>query len=251
MAACTVFVCNGQRKYWQRRAVSSPRNEVIHNGVDVDHFSDRWGPVEKSRLRRGLGFADGDFVVGISAVLRPEKNHLQLVDAVARLQALGIPARALMIGDGDSRNAVEARARELEIENAIRITGFQKEVRPLIAVCDVMVLCSIAIETFSLAALESMALSKPVVHSNVGGAAEMIFPGENGYLFPAGDTKSVVARLASLADRGVSSCMGKKARTLVEKMFSEKRMIDRYEDLLLEICRTQRNPAAALEAPSR
>lgn len=33
-----------------------------------------------------------------------------------------------------------------------------------------------------------MALRRPVVHSDVGGAAEMTLPGHNSYLFPVGDT---------------------------------------------------------------
>src|SRR5688572_31838792 len=51
-----------------------------------------------------------------TAVLRPEKNPVQLVEAIARLRATGCPARALMIGDGDMRAAVENRARELGVD---------------------------------------------------------------------------------------------------------------------------------------
>ena len=62
------------------------------------------------QLRRALGFAPADYVIGLSAVLRPEKNAVQLIDAVSRLRARGIPARALFIGDGPERARVEARA---------------------------------------------------------------------------------------------------------------------------------------------
>jgi len=40
-----------------------------------------------------------------------------------------------------------------------------------------------------------MALGRPVVHSHIGGAPEMIRPGENGFLFPVGDTEALVDRL--------------------------------------------------------
>src|SRR5262249_12325673 len=152
---------------------------------------------------RLLGFFDGEYVIGLSALLRPEKNHVQLVDAVARLRAIGIPARALMIGDGETREAIEERARSLGVASQIVITGLKQDVRPYVAACDVMVLCSLA-ETFSLSAIESMALSRPVVHSEVGGAAEMIAPGRTGFLFPPGDTEALVGKLAILADRTVS-----------------------------------------------
>jgi len=40
------------------------------------------------------------------------------------------------------------------------------------------------------------------VLSEIGGAAEMIRPGENGFLFPVGDTGALIDRLARLADHG-------------------------------------------------
>jgi len=234
-ADCSVFVCHTQRRYWERRGVYSRRNEVIYNGVDTDAFRDRWSAEERLALRCALGFSEADYVIGLSALLRPEKNHVQLVDAVARLRSMGISARALMIGDGETRAAIEARARTLGVSNRIAITGLKEDVRPYVAACDVMVLCSLT-ETFSLAAIEAMALSRPVVHSDVGGAAEMIAPGKTGFLFPACDTEAFVEKLAILADRAVSRQMGREARVTVETLFSEKTMVDRYERTLEEIC---------------
>jgi len=234
-ADCAVFVCEQQKRHWLRHGVLSRRNAMIYNGVDMEVFTDRSTAQARSSLRRALGFAESDYIVGISARLRPEKNHVQLVDAIARLRAMGIPARALMIGEGELREAVEARARNLKIENHVVITGFQQDVRPYIGISDAMVLCSHT-EAFSLAAIEAMAMRKPFVHSDVGGAAEMIRPGENGYLYPAGDTAALVDRLARLADRSRRDRLGGNARARVEEMFSETGMVDRYEQLLVDVC---------------
>ncbi|HEU4645424.1 MAG TPA: glycosyltransferase [Burkholderiales bacterium] len=231
-AACTVFVSERQRRHWRLRGVLSRRNEVIHNGVDTERFCDRCGPAERARVRVAFGFAPSDYVIGMSALLRPEKNHVQMVEAVARLRDLGVPARALMIGDGEMRGAVQACARALGVMGDVAITGVQDDVRPYLEACDVVALCSVT-EAFSLAAIEAMALRKPVVHSDVGGAAEMILPGKNGFLFPVGDTGALVDRLARLADPVACRLMGDRARGVVEVLFSEKTMVDRYE-LLLE-----------------
>lgn len=231
---CLVYVCQAQHRYWQERAVRSRRrNEVIYNGVDTGH----WTPldaVESLRKRRELGFEDEDFVIGLSAVLRPEKNHLQLVEGVAALRQKGVRAKALMIGDGPMREAIEARARELGVSGHVTITGLQKEVRPFIAACDTVVLTSFA-EAFPLAAVEAMAMRKPVVHSEVGGAPEMIRPGHEGELFPVRDTAAFVDRLLRLHDAPTRLRMGAIARETVEARFSEAAMIDRYERLLMEV----------------
>ena len=238
-ADCAIFVCEAQRRHWRARQVFGRRNEVIYNGVDVAHWTPLRAP-ERERLRGALGFAPEDFVIGLSAVLRPEKNPLQLVDAAAILRRQGIPARALLIGDGPMRGAVEERARRLGIQDFVSITGFQQEVRPFVAACDTLALTSFT-EALSLAAIEAMAMAKPVVHSEVGGAAELIRPGRNGFLFPVGDTRALVERLAALSDHAACERMGAKAREAVEAQFSERAMVERYEKLLaeLEIKRTR------------
>ena len=229
-AACAVFVCEKQRRHWLKRGLFGRRNRVIYNGVDLEH----WQPVNAVALRRALGFAETDYVIGLSAVLRPEKNPVQLVDAVARLVQRGIPARALFIGDGPERPKVENRARALGVAERIVISGFQQDVRPFLSVCDVVTLTSFT-EAFSLAAIEAMALGRPVVHAEVGGAAEMIHSGQDGWLFPVNDTATLVDRLAALADPVARSRMGENARSTVVQRFSERAMVQRYEELLLEI----------------
>ncbi|HET7366184.1 MAG TPA: glycosyltransferase [Burkholderiales bacterium] len=239
-AACAVFVCERQRRHWLARGLFGRRNCVIYNGVDLAH----WQPVNATALRRALGFADTDYVIGLSAVLRPEKNPTQLIDALARLRAMGLPARALFIGDGEERGAVEARARALGVADRFVISGFQEDVRPFVSACDVVALTSFT-EAFSLAAIEAMALGRPVVHPAVGGAAEMIHSGHDGWLFPVGDTATLVDRLAALADPLVRTGMGENARATVAARFSERTMIERYEQLLSELA-TPRSKSAQL-----
>ena len=115
------------------------------------------------------------------------------------------------------------------------ITGFQQDVRPALAACDAVALCSRSVETFSLAALEAMALARPVVHSETGGAADMISPGRDGFLFPVGDTAALVERLAALAAPQAAARMGQEARRSVEARFSERAMVEAYEQTFLEL----------------
>src|SRR5439155_17634501 len=84
-----------------------------------------------------------------------------------------------------------------------------------------------------------------------GGAAEMIAPGQNGFLFPVGDTPALVDRLATLADRAVSRRMGHAARATVEARFSEQEMVDRYERLLLELCGAPAGAGSAADGTDR
>ena len=234
-AARAVFVCEYQRRYCLRRGLCSRHNTVIHNGVDLESLRDAAPAAERRALRAALGYTEADYVVGAVGGLRPEKNQMQLLEAVARLRARGLAAKALFIGDGETRMALESCARARGLERHLLITGFRDDIRPFVAASDVMCMCSLT-EALSLAAIEAMAMARPVVHSQVGGAAELIEPGLNGLLFPVADTAALVDCLLQLADAGVRAAMGRAARRTVERSFSEVGMIDGYEELLLEVC---------------
>ncbi len=234
MADCAIFVCDYQRRRWFKRGVSARRNEVIYNGVDTEEFADHALPAARAEARRELGFANSEYVVGITAALRPEKNHNQLVEAIARLRVQGVDARAVLIGDGPMRAGIEAHSRRLGVADQVKITGFELDVRPYVLACDTMALCSVT-EALSLAAIEAMSLGKPVVHSDVGGAGELIHSGFNGFLFPVNDTDGFVRSLTLLADRSLRERVGARARATVEQSFAEGPMVDHYEQLFREL----------------
>ena len=234
IADCAIFVCDRQRRYWWRRGLLAKHNVVIYDGVDTDKFTDTTTREHRAAVRRMFGFAEADFVIGAVGDLRKEKNQIQLVAAVERLRSAGVPARALLIGDGAERTEIEARAREGGVERDIAATGFVHDVRPFVTACDVLAVCSLD-DGGSLGALEAMALRKPVVHSKVGSADEMIHPGYNGFLFRANDTTALVGHLMRLTNPDDRRSIGAHARGVVERRFSEQKMVESYESLLLKL----------------
>src|SRR5256886_11125302 len=62
----------------------SRRNTVIHNGIDTRHFQDHRSALERHTLRTELGYADTDYVIGITAVLRPERSEERRVGKECR-----------------------------------------------------------------------------------------------------------------------------------------------------------------------
>ncbi len=226
-----VYVCENQRRYWRRRALRARTDLVIHNGIDTTRFGQASGERPVEEIRRDLGFAPTDYVIGVCAALRPEKSHEDLVRAIAALRAQSCPARLLVIGDGPRRPQIEALARSLGIATDVKITGFQSDVRPFVAACDVMALPSRS-ETFSLAVLEAMAAGKPMVLSRTGGAEEQITDGVTGYLFTPGAVSELVERLELLGDPDRRRRLGQSALEDVRNRFPVELMLRRYESLL-------------------
>jgi glycosyltransferase involved in cell wall biosynthesis len=151
--------------------------------------------------------------------LRPEKAPGDLLQALARLRARGIPAKAVFIGDGPERPTLERKIADLGLAAHVRITGLQQDVRPFVSCCDVMTLVS-STETFSIAALESMALGKPLVMTDVGGASEQVVHGETGLLFESGDIDALTQHLATLTSAALRSQMGAAAKHRVQECYT-------------------------------
>ncbi|HEY7640254.1 MAG TPA: glycosyltransferase [Steroidobacteraceae bacterium] len=245
-AALVVWVSNKQREYWRARGVRGARDVVIHNGIDTAWFTDRYSTAQKEAVRASFGFAPSDYVIGICAALRPEKQHGDLLQAMRRLHQAGVAAKLLIVGEGQQRSSIERGIAELQLQGSVAIAGYQSDVRPFIASCDVMVLTSHAVETFSLAALEAMSLGKPMVMTRIGGAEEQVVHGTNGLLFEAGDIGALAQHLQLLADPPGRAAMGEAAAQMVRERFTVQRMVARFTDELERLIPDERQGTSAL-----
>jgi len=224
-----VYVSEKQREYWRSKGLTGKRDIVIHNGVDLERFRDRSDPSQREALRAQCGVSADDLLIGICAALRPEKAHGDLLLALTRLRERGISAKVLIVGDGPERSAIEHAIATLKLSHCVFITGFQDDVRPYLAICDVIVLASHSIETFSIAALEAMAMGKPLVLTRIGGAEEQVIAGQNGFLYEPGDIEALSENLAELQSESTRKRTGAASRERVESLFSESRMMEQFE----------------------
>jgi glycosyltransferase involved in cell wall biosynthesis len=192
--------------------------------------------VAEFRAAHRLGAAD--YVVGLCAYMRPEKAHGDLLEAVLNARRAGVEVKCLLIGDGPQRQAIEAKIAGLGLGRDVVITGLVADVRLALAACDVLVFTSRS-ETFSIAALEAMAMGKPVVMTDVGGASEQIVEGENGYLYPSGDTAALAGHLVRLAEPARRVQLGRHACRTVAEKFSLAVMVGAYEHLFVRLMRAR------------
>ncbi len=228
-----VFGCRAQMMKWRRLyRLDGSRCAYIYNGVDLDTYRREAVSGNRDQLLCQWGLDPKAFIVGSVGRLRREKNYQDLLRAVAGLVAEGIHAQILMAGDGPEQEALRARAAQLGIQDRVVFAGDLGDVRPALLAMDVFVLPSKAVETFSNAALEAMAMGCPVVLSDVGGAREMVSDGGNGYVYPKGDVGRLGQILKLMHDRpDLRRALGGGGRATVEERFSLGRMVDEYERL--------------------
>ena len=229
-----VFVCQAQADHWHVHGLRARQDVVIHNGIDTARFRDAWSLDDKRRLRAQHGFGEDDLVVGLCGVMRPEKAHGDFLRALAqsattaRTAGPGQRVCGWLIGDGPLRAALERDIDALGLRERVRISGFVQDVRPLVAACDAMAITSTT-ETFSLAALEAMALGKPLLMTDVGGAREQVRDGHSGWLVPVGDVNAMADALARWLEPTAREAMGRRAAAEVRERFELAGMVQGFE----------------------
>ncbi len=200
--------------------------EVIRNFVNCDLYVRKPELVAQQRPR--FARPDERLLVHLSN-FRPVKRVLDVVEVFARV-AKEIPARLLMIGDGPDRSAAEFLASRLGVFDRCHFVGKQDNVNELLALADLMVMPS-EMESFGLAALESMACCVPAIATRVGGVPELIDSGVNGLLYEMGDVDGMAAGAISLLkDPAALEQMAQAARKTAQDRFCASRIISLYEE---------------------
>jgi glycosyltransferase involved in cell wall biosynthesis len=230
-ADVVVFGAERQRQLWcsrYRLDGSSDKTIVLYNGVDTSEFSKR------NVVPAALGEPAGTVMLGTVGAFRVEKAQIDLVRTVHELTGRGLDVGALIVGDGPQRPQIEQEMRRLGLNGKVRLVGEAQDVRPYLALMDIFVLPSVAVETFSNAALEAMAMSCPVVAARVGGMDEMLRFG-GGMMYPPGDVQSLCNRLMPLVvNAHARRELGEQACQAVERHFSFDRMLNDFGERVLD-----------------
>jgi glycosyltransferase involved in cell wall biosynthesis len=197
---------------------------LIYNGVDLQRYNHQQ---PCCTLHEEYSIPEESPIVGVVARLEAEKGHRVLLDAWPRVLALHPEAWLLIVGEGSERNSLEAQAATLGIAEHVVFTGRREDVPAVTAALDVAVLPSYR-EAQGLSVLEAMALSRPVVASNVGGIPEMIEDEVSGLLVPPGDSQALAA---AMSDHPFADMLAKRGHDLVHDRFCIELMTSQIEAL--------------------
>jgi glycosyltransferase involved in cell wall biosynthesis len=210
---------------------------LIYNGVDLSRYDHQ---ERCCTLPAEYGMEPGSQVVGVVARLEPEKGHPTLIEAWPQVLRAVPDAYLLIVGEGSRREALEAQARELRVAHRVVFTGRRDDVPAVTAALDVAVLPSYR-EAQGLSILEAMALSRPVVASNVGGIPEMITDGETGLLVPPHDADALAtAIIRLLRDHPYADTLGRAGHDLVHDRFCIELMVGAIQTIYDEGARVTR-----------
>lgn len=194
------------------------RFPVIWMGVDTDRFAP--DPVQRATR------APDRFDVVSAARLNFTKGHRFFLRAMAQLREEGIDIHYRLAGEGPERAAIEAEIAELGLGDHVEMLGSVSEARilQLLQSSDALALTSIQKgEAAPVAVMEAMACGLPPICSIIGGTADMITDGVDGFLVPQEDVAAIAAATRTLAtDPARRTEMGAAARETATKIFDHR-----------------------------
>jgi glycosyltransferase involved in cell wall biosynthesis len=228
---------------YNRKLYGLPENRyrIVYNGVDTRRFI----PADRGICRARLDLPETEFVIGMFASFKRQKNHPLIIAAMENV-VRDIPhARLLLVGDvldgafGDTdsykREVTDVLAR-CSARHRITMLGRRNDPENIYPACDVTVLPSLHEGTPNVV-LESMACGVAAVVTDVSDNARIIRDGQDGFVVPSGDVNAMAERLVRVGrDPALRDRMGRNARDSVIERFATAAMAANmgrvYEELV-------------------
>lgn len=217
-----------------------PAAFTLPNGVDLAELPARGEEAEQVALREQLGMDVGRPYAACIARLHPVKDHATLVRGWHRVHQRVPDAKLLLVGDGPELENLKRLIRQLAnndqgFVDSIEFWGIRHDVPKILRGIDVFTLTSVS-EAASLTLLEAMASQCASVITDVGGNAEHLREGIDGFLVPRADDEALGQRLIELlSDSQTVRRFGEAARQRVQSGFDLQTAITRYAKLYADL----------------
>lgn len=210
---------------------------VVYPGMDLKEFSpDRAS--EGERLRQDLGIPERHAVLGMAGRLHPWKGQHVFLEAAEILSRQFPHTTFLVVGDvlfgldEEYKRSLLTSVKERGLDQRVLFIGFHEDMAAVYAAMDIAVHASIKPEPFGLVVVEAMAMARPVVASDAGGAREIVLDSVARWLTPMGDSASLAERIGGLLDDpGLRERAGREGRRRVEERSSTEQILAAVEDV--------------------
>jgi glycosyltransferase involved in cell wall biosynthesis len=216
---------------WEQ--TSPDKVSVIPYGQTSDRF-DAITPeiVEQKRLE--LGFDNQISMVCVSRLFN-RKGHIYLFEAFAELVKTGLNAKLYLVGTGDYKKNLEQIANNLGITDNLEFLGWRDDGLTIIGAADIVVHPSLE-DALSQSLIESLMLARPIVATDISGAADTLDGGKYGKLVPPADSEKFRVALSEIIeDLDTARENAKQGRKYLLEYMNAQRTADEYTKIYREI----------------
>lgn len=215
----------------------------LGNGVDIERFKpSRLNPESQSQLRQSLGIPDASLVIGTIGRLTRKKGSGYLIEAAGELISEFPNLHVVVIGSQLTTDPepfqieLNHRIKTLGLEQNVTLTGERQDIPELLGLLDIFTLPTFSHEGLPRSIVEAMAMSLPIVATDVRGCREAVVNEKNGFIVPSqNSTRLAEALRMLLSNSKLRQDYGEASRERVEAEYNEEfvfeRLIQYYEEL--------------------
>ncbi|MBO6215336.1 MAG: glycosyltransferase [Lachnospiraceae bacterium] len=185
------------REDYERSKTFGAKKNVYIPGIGVHTAEFRNTETDREAKRRELGISPEDFVFMSTGQLSVRKNQEVVIRALAKTPNNRV--KYLIVGFGESGEALKALTRELSLQDRVIFAGYRGDVRELLHAVDAFVFPSLQ-EGLPVALMEAMSVGLPIVCSSIRGNVDLLTDGEGGYLCDCHDPEGFAAAMKKVAE---------------------------------------------------
>ena len=229
-----IIVCAEQAaSIHQAIGYDKKRIVIIPNGYDLSCFKPATDSKEK--LFKELHIPQSVILLGMVARFDPQKDHLNLLRALAILKQKKIEFSCLLMGENiDNHNEILAKSiNDRKLSNNIVLLGTREDIPNIMSALDIHILSSIG-EAFPNVIAEAMACGTPCITTNVGDAALIV--GNTGWVVPTNDSEKLASAIIDAIQIKTKTSVDweqrqKSARETIMKNYSIEKMVSSYQSV--------------------
>jgi len=209
------------------------RMVYVPNGYDLQRFTPN--PEWCNAFRAELGVTDNRALLGMVGRYEPEKDHANLIHALALIKGQGLRFSCVLVGSGmDAQNGgLNAVIEQHGLVDQVRLMGRRDDVPAIMNALDFHVLSSSS-EGFPNVLAEAMACGTPCVTTDVGDAADIV--GDTGWIVPPKDPQKLADAIALAMRENVNNTAagvqrGQACRDRIQHNFDIQTMVKKYQEV--------------------
>ena len=206
---------------------------VIFRGINVDYF-DQTSTIENDeiKLKKKWEIEENKKIILMPGRLTSWKGQELFIEAINLVNIeLGYEAfYAVILGSEQGRDLYKKKlirlSEQYRMTKQLKFIDNCKNMALAYKISDIVVSASIEPEAFGRVAVEAQSMQKTIIASNIGGSNETIIDEKTGFLFNAGDVKSLSKKILKVLsmDETLLKTIGSEGRKNVIKKFNVEKM---------------------------
>ncbi|MEC9423934.1 MAG: glycosyltransferase, partial [Nitrospinota bacterium] len=236
-----IFVSKGEKgKAKILSFLNDSNSSVINNGVDLNSFEDL-SPADDAFAALGLRDSEKIKVFGTLSRVSPEKGIITLLEGFGEAKKIVPHIRLIIVGDCPDEHeeyikTVRQYIHENGLDEAVKILGSRENALGFLKCIDFYVSPSMS-EGLPYNILESLAVGKPVVATDIPGNNDIIRKSVEGVLIPVNSARSLAHGLLTLLEMGTEECkaMVQNGKARVRDQFSLSQMTQKTFSLYKKV----------------